>query len=82
MELYAEILTEILVKHPISNIFPELKLIIQNIVKMECYKALQEIKTIITDDSFSDRECFDKIEQIVCALENIGVDCANRHDFG
>ncbi|MEE1055782.1 MAG: hypothetical protein UH239_00850 [Acutalibacteraceae bacterium] len=49
---------------------------------MESYKALQKIKTIIEDDSLEDKECFMKIEEIVCLFEALGSDGGNRHDFG
>lgn len=52
------------------------------IVESICYQALKKIKAIIEDDSLDDPECFMKIEQIVCALENIGSSGGTRHDFG
>lgn len=52
------------------------------IVELESYKALQKIKTIIEDDSLEDKECFMKIEEIVCLFEALGSDGGNRHDFG
>lgn len=55
---------------------------ISKIVEDECYKALQKIKSIIHDDSLKDAECFMKIEEIVCTLEQIGSSGGGRHDFG
>lgn len=46
------------------------------------YQALLKIKMIIEDDSLSDAECFDKIEEIVVVLEEIGSSGGVRHDFG
>ncbi len=82
MELYAEILTNVLKGHKMEVIFPELQIDAAEIVESECYKALLKIKDIIYDDSLEDEECFLKIEEIICALESIGVFSGNRHDFG
>ena len=41
-----------------------------------------KIKAIIEDDSLEDKECFRKIEEIVCAFEEIGSNGGSRHDFG
>lgn len=72
MELYEEIL---------ENAFSEFQFHAERVVEMQCYQALQKIKTIIEDDSLNDSECFYKIEEIICTLENIGSDGGIRHDF-
>lgn len=82
MELFKEIIIKYLEKEKINVIFPNLKISVSEIVEMECYKALQKIKTIIENDSLSDVECFEKIEEIVCIFESLGSDGGNRHDFG
>lgn len=38
--------------------------------------------TFWRDDALSDETCFAKIEAIVSLLEELGVDCGSRHDFG
>ena len=52
------------------------------IVELECYKALAKIKAIIEDDALADSECFQQIEEIVCAFEALGSGGGSRHDFG
>ena len=47
-----------------------------------CFEVFERIRKIVADDELDDPECFQRIEQIVCELENIGVDCGSRHDFG
>ena len=47
-----------------------------------CFEALARIREILADDSLDDPECFQRIEKIVHELENIGIDCGPRHDFG
>lgn len=45
-------------------------------------RALLRIRDILADGSLSDPDCFSKIEAIVSLLEELGVDCGGRHDFG
>ena len=47
-----------------------------------CLEILERIRQIIADDSLDDPECFQRIERIVCVLEEYGIDCGARHDFG
>jgi len=70
MDLYKEILL-----NKLERINPD-EMQLDRIVEMECYKALKKIKAVLEDEA-----CFMKIEQIVCALEEIGSDGGNRHDF-
>lgn len=79
MELLKEILADILEREEINIVFPNLKMSAIEIIEVECYKALQKIKTIIENDSISDFEC---IEQIVRVFEKIGSNGGGRHDFG
>ena len=81
MELYKEILTHMLTTEQIQINFQCNAPAITNIVNDKCYEALQKIKTIIKDDSLSDKECFLKIEEIICVLEDLGSNGGNRHDF-
>lgn len=55
---------------------------INDLIEQECYKALRKIKAVIQDDNLDDPECFMKIEKIILALEEIGSNGGNRHDFG
>ena len=41
----------------------------EELLTSECYRALQEIRDILKDDTLSDKECFEKIENIVCVFE-------------
>ena len=82
MELYKEILAQILSQQNAQIIFPDLHLDAAKIVELECYKALQKIKGIIEDDCLEDEECFKKIEEIVCVFEEMGSSGGGRHDFG
>ena len=80
MELWEEMLYCILNRKLKIRISKSLKL--EKLLKKECYKALKKIKEIIADDSLSDKECFMKIEEIVCVVESLGSSGGGRHDFG
>ena len=62
--------------------FPCERCPVSEVIEGRCYQALQRIKAIIQDDSLEDPACFQKIEEIVCALESIGSNGGGRHDFG
>lgn len=79
MDLFKEILINILMNEEINVNFPNLKFSATEIIEIESFKALQKIKTIIEDDSLSDFDC---IEEIVCVFEKIGSGGGIRHDFG
>ena len=82
MELYREILTNVLANQEVQVTFPGLGLDAAQIVEGVCYQTLLRIKEIIVDDSLEDSVCFDTIEEIVCAFEAIGSNGGVRHDFG
>ena len=78
MYLFNELLAKVLEKQELYITAPNLQVSLTDIIELQCYQALYEIKTIIEDDSLSDFDC---IEKIVCVFENIGSDGGNRHDF-
>jgi len=82
MELYGEILAKVLAQREVKGSFLGAQIDAERIVEMACCQALQKIKAIIEDDSLNDRECFMKIEEIVCVLEEMGSGGGTRHDFG
>ena len=79
MELYQEILTRELERQARQA---ALAANVPEIVEGKSYRALNAIKAILADDSLSDPECFAKIEEIVCVLEDLGSSGGGRHDFG
>ena len=54
---------------------------LNTLLENKCYNALMQIKRIIDDDRLDDKECFERIEEIVCIFEELGSDCGGRHDF-
>ena len=52
------------------------------IIESKCYYMLAKIRDIIKDGELDDAECFEKIEEIVCLFEKMGIDFGSRHDFG
>lgn len=82
MELFKEILAHALAYEGVQINISGLEVDASRIVELECYQALQKIKAVIEDDSLEDRECFMKIEEIICAFEEMGSSGGGRHDFG
>lgn len=80
MELYKELLLQILREENVQISFNNLNL--DRLLESACYRTLCRIKEIIEDDTLEDPECFMKIEEIVCALEEAGSGGGIRHDFG
>ncbi len=81
MELYKEILINILEKENVSVEFKNCEINSAEIVNLACYRALYDIKDILQDSSLTDKECFSKIEQIIVLFESIGSGGGDRHDF-
>lgn len=84
MDQYTEILTHMLQNRraKVEVTFPGLSFSADEIVEAAAFHALMKIQEILRDDSLNDEECFYKIEAIVHELEQIGLDCGDRHDFG
>ena len=81
-ELYLEIFREVLSKQDIRVTFPTLEGVdLKRLTDSICYRALCRIRDYIRDDSLSDPECFQKIEQILVTLEALGSSGGSRHDF-
>lgn len=55
---------------------------LQDMLRAESFTALREIRDILDDGSLSDRDCFDRIDQIVSVFEELGSGGGSRHDFG
>jgi len=80
MELYLEILKQIFLENHTEKMLKEENSLPELLECRSC-QALREIKHILEDDSLSDPECFEKIEDFVCLFEELGSGCGNRHDF-
>ncbi|MCL2883951.1 MAG: hypothetical protein FWF49_00510 [Oscillospiraceae bacterium] len=82
MDLYKEILIGVLENRAVEVAFPGLTIEAKDIVGMRCYQALQQIQLILQDDRLADKDCFQKIEAIVSALNKQNISTGSRHDFG
>lgn len=49
--------------------------------ELQCYIALAKIKHVLEDDALTDRDCFQRIEEIVSIYEEMGDKIRFRHDF-
>lgn len=81
MNLSREILAYYLAQQYAEILFPNLQMNAKEIIELQCYQTLQKIQHILQDNRIDDEECFIRIEEIVCALEDIGINCGNRHNF-
>lgn len=82
MDLYKEILINILAQQEIHVTFPSLKDDLNALVEMRCLTALREIRSVLDDPTLDDETCFQRIEKIVAIFEKLGSDGGMRHDFG
>lgn len=82
MELFQEILIHALREGSVKVSFSNPDVNVEQMVEGICYRTLKKIKAILEDDSLEDPECFMKIEEIICAFEEIGSGGGVRHDFG
>jgi hypothetical protein len=80
MELWQELFYNILKNEAMEIHFPQIR-DISELVQTKCYQALWEIKQILNDDTLTDKECFMKIEEIICVFEKLDCQLGNRHDF-
>ena len=46
-----------------------------------CRKYRNSTAVWCPDGTLSDENCFQRIEAIVRLLEDLGIDCGDRHDF-
>ena len=81
MELYKEILINLLEKNRIEVNFVGINDNFNKIMELECYKVLAKIREVIRDANYDDKECFERIEKIVEIFEDSGISCGVRHDF-
>ena len=77
-----ELLSHILAQGEVQITFPQQTEPFTQIVEGQCYQTLCKIKAIIEDDRLDDSECFQRIEEIIHAFEEIGSGGGIRHDFG
>ena len=78
--LYKEILTQALSSTILKD--ENLQSIAAQLIHDTCCQAVLEIQAILADDTRTDKDCFYQIEKIVCTLQDKGISCGNRHDFG
>lgn len=81
MDIFKEILSHILLNKEVKVEFKNLEIDINKIIEGECYKALNNIRDIICDETLDDSDCFNKIEEIIILFEKLGIESGSRHDF-
>lgn len=82
MKLLGEIMNQTQKKKPIQISSADTETDLSQLLELECYQMILEIKTVLEDESLADADCFNKIEALVCLFEKHGIRCQYRHDFG
>ena len=82
MNLYQELLTDMLTRLNTDEQRETLEKVIKSGIEAQCFRILQEIQAVVRDTTLNDPQCFEKIEQIVTVFEKYALDAGVRHDFG
>lgn len=78
MYLYQEVLIKALEKGKITVEFGK-DINVREIINIQCYKILDQIREVIKDEKISDKDCFEKIEEIIRIFEKEELDCGLKH---
>ena len=78
MDLYEQILCETIAR----EVIPSLHINSKELVEMKCYQTILRIREILSEETLDDQACFWRIEEIVSALDDLGIGGGGRHDFG
>ena len=82
MELFQDILARILQGSGLHLTISGLSGDIPDLVELRCFQTIRRIRAILDDPALSDEGCFAQVEEIVLAMEELGVGGGCRHDFG
>lgn len=82
MDVCWDILAHALAEGMLKENFSDLNLKGMKLLELKCCQTIARIKEILEDETLDDCACFRKIEEIICCMEDIGIDCGSRHDFG
>ena len=77
MQLHDQILCEAIAK----EVIPQLRIDAAKLVEMRCYQTIMKIYEIVENEALDDAQCFERIEEIVTALDDLGIGGGGRHDF-
>ncbi len=69
MELYEQILCETIAR----EVLPSLQIDYVKLLEQKCYQAIVRIRKVVEDQTLEDSECFERVEEIVCALDDLGI---------
>ena len=77
MDLYEKIICEAIAK----DVIPSLRIDSAKLLELKCYQTICRIYEIVSDENLEDPDCFHRIEEIICALDDLGIGGGGRHDF-
>ena len=82
MDDFKDILAQAISTEAVRGCLSSFETSVTELVELQCFQAIKDIRKILEDEGLEDMECFWKIEKIVCRLEALGLSCGDRHDFG
>ena len=82
MDLMTKLFAKALESQKITVSFADKDFDLRESMESVSIAALRRIREILTDATLDDAECFQRIVDIVCVFEDLGLDCGVRHDFG
>ena len=74
-------LTVSLQDYPVRVTFPDLNISTIEILQMQCFLMIRDIRMILENEDLEDRECFQKIEAIMDVYDEYNIPITDRHDF-
>ena len=77
MNLHEKILLESIAK----DVIPSLQIDWSKLIELKSYQTICRIYEIVSDERLDDPDCFHRIDEIVCALDDLGIGGGGRHDF-
>ena len=78
MDLHEQILCDTIAR----QVIPSLRIDPAALVEMRCYQTIQKIYEIVSNEALDESQIFERVEEIVSALDDLGIGGGGCHDFG
>ncbi|MBS6367633.1 MAG: hypothetical protein KH420_09835 [Clostridiales bacterium] len=84
-QFYEELLANALAQellHYIQYLLPIFDRNATAITELKCYHILAQIRQVLNNETLTDTDCFERIEEIIKIFDAHSITGLNRHDFG
>ena len=78
MDLHEIILCDTIAR----QVIPSLRIDPAALVEMRCYQTIRRIYEIVSNEALNDALIFERVEELVSALDDLGIGGGGCHDFG